>query len=171
MGGAVIEASLNKYQAIIEALSKASMPDMKKIADFAAAELHDISNTAFEKEADPVTGAKWKPLKSPRPNGSILRHHSILYQSLVHLGFADGKAVLGSNMVYARIHQEGGKTAAHEIRPVHAKALRFNGHFAKKVRHPGSTIPARPYMGIPQDFDRRFLNDPYILDLLNMRKT
>jgi phage gpG-like protein len=171
MGGAVVEAIFDQYKEILNALDKAAKPDMKKIADFAAAELHDISNTAFEQEADPVTGAKWKPLKSPNPNGSMLRRHSILYNSRTHIGFADGRAVLGSNMVYAGIHQEGGKTAAHDIRPVQAKALRFNDHFAKKVHHPGSTIPARPYMGVPKDFDRRILNDPYILALLNMRRT
>jgi phage gpG-like protein len=168
MGGAGIEAHLDRYQDIMNALEKASKPDIQKIADFAAGELHDISNTAFEQEADPVTGTKWEPLKSPRPGGSILRRHSILYQSLTHAGSADGTAVLGSNMVYARIHQEGGKTAAHEIRPVHAKALHFNGRFARKVQHPGSTIPARPYMGIPRDFERRLLNDPYILKLLGV---
>ena len=115
MGGSGIEAYLDRYQDIMNALEKASKPDIKKIADFAAGELHDISNTAFEQEADPVTGTKWEPLKSPRPDGSILRRHSILYRSLTHAGSADGTAVLGSNMVYARIHQEGGKTAAHEI--------------------------------------------------------
>jgi phage gpG-like protein len=169
MGGAVIEAIFDQYKEILNALDKAANPDMKKIADFAAAELHDISNTAFEKEADPATGAKWKPLKSPRPDGSMLRRKSILYASRTHLGFADGRAVLGSNIVYAGIHQEGGRTAAHEIRPVHAKALRFNGRFAGRVHHPGSTIPARPYMGIPKDFDRRILDDPYILGLLTMK--
>jgi phage virion morphogenesis protein len=174
MGGSVIEAIFDQYQEILDFLAKAAKPDIKKIAGFAASELHDISNTAFEQEADPVTGEKWKKLKSPRSDGtttSILRHHSTLYGSLTDQGFADGRAVLGSNMVYARIHQEGGKTAAHDIRPVQGRALRFNGRFASRVHHPGSTIPARPYMGIPKDIDRRILNDPYILDLLNMRTT
>jgi phage gpG-like protein/phage gp36-like protein len=167
-GGAGIEAYLDRYQDIRAALSRMAKPDIKKIADFTAAELHDISNTAFEQEADPVTGTKWEPLKSPRPNGSILRHHSILYQSLTHVGSTDGTAVLGTNIRYARIHQEGSKTAAHEIRPVHAKALHVNGRFIRKVKHPGSTIPARPYMGIPRDFERLLLNDPYILKLLGV---
>jgi phage virion morphogenesis protein len=171
MGGAAIEAIFDQYQKILTAMSKTAKPDLKKIADFTAAELHDISNTAFEQEADPVTGTKWEPLKSPRPDGNtrpLLRDHSILYQSLTHRGSADGKAVLGTNISYARIHQEGGKIAAHEIRPVHAKALRFNGRFAHTVQHPGSTIPARPYMGIPRDFERRLLNDPYILRQLGL---
>jgi phage gpG-like protein len=168
MAGVGIEATFDQYREILSALAKAAKPDIKKIADFAAAELHDISNTAFEQEADPVTGAKWKPLQSPNPKGSMLRRHSILYNSRTHIGFADGRAVLGSNMVYARIHQEGGRTAAHDIRPVQAKALRFNGRFAGKVHHPGSTLPARPYMGIPRDFERRLLTDPYVLGLLGV---
>jgi phage gpG-like protein len=71
-------------------------------------------------------------------------------------------------MVYARIHQQGGKTAAHTITPYQAKALRFNGRFAARVRHPGSRIPPRPYMGVPADFDRRILTDPEILELLGL---
>jgi phage gpG-like protein len=171
MAGAGIEARMEGYQAILDALSRAAKPDMKKIADFAAGELHDVSNTAFETESDPVTGAKWAPLKHPRPDGSvaaILRHHGILFGSIVHEGYSDGTAVLGTNLVYGRIHQEGGRTAAHTITPKHAKALRFSGRFAGKVNHPGSDVPARPYMGVPPDFERRVLNDPYILNLLGL---
>lgn len=170
MAGAAIQARTYGYQAVLDALSRASKPDIKKAADFAAGELHDISNTAFENEADPVTGAKWAPLKHPRPDGSlttILRYHGQLHRTLTHEGHEDGTAVLGTIMVYGRIHQEGGKTGAHTITPYNAKALRFNGRFAKKVNHPGSNIPARPYMGIPRDFDR-IMNDPYILGLLGL---
>lgn len=52
---------------------------------------------------------------------------------------------------YARIHELGGTTKPHEIRPRNKLALKFSGGngdvFAKVVRHPGSKIPARPYMG------------------------
>lgn len=53
---------------------------------------------------------------------------------------------------YGRIHELGGTTSAHEIRPVKAKALHWVEHetgedvFAQLVRHPGSVIPARPFM-------------------------
>jgi phage gpG-like protein len=54
---------------------------------------------------------------------------------------------IGDNVVYARIHEFGGRTSAHDIRPKTAKALRFplGGRmaFAKVVHHPGSDIPAR----------------------------
>jgi phage gpG-like protein len=51
---------------------------------------------------------------------------------------------------YAAIQEFGGKTAAHDIVAVKGKALAFamgGGEvFAKSVRHPGSTIPARSYL-------------------------
>jgi phage virion morphogenesis protein len=174
MAGAGVQARMDGYQAILKALSRTAKPDMKRMADFAAGELHDVSNTAFENEADPVTGVKWAPLKFPRPDGSvttILRHHGLLRASLTHEGYGDGTAVLGTNLVYGRIHQEGGKTGAHTITPKRTQALRFNGRFAKKVNHPGSEVPARPYMGVPGEFDQRVLEDPYILKLLNLGGT
>jgi phage gpG-like protein len=52
---------------------------------------------------------------------------------------------------YAAIQEYGGRTPAHDIVPNKAKALAFlaGGRrvFARIVHHPGSTIPARPYLG------------------------
>ena len=52
---------------------------------------------------------------------------------------------------YAAIQEYGGHTPAHDIVPNKGKALAFlaGGRrvFAKIVHHPGSTIPARPFMG------------------------
>jgi phage gpG-like protein len=66
---------------------------------------------------------------------------------------ADGfLATAGSNgdVKYAAIQEYGGKTSAHEILPVKAKALAFVGdgalRFARKVEHPGSVIPERSYL-------------------------
>ncbi len=49
---------------------------------------------------------------------------------------------------YAPIHQFGGQTRPHVIRPKFGKALNFPGarHPVKKVNHPGSKIPARPML-------------------------
>jgi phage gpG-like protein len=176
MAGAGIEIRLDAdYQRIIDALNTAKKPDLKKLARFAGLELADVSEQAFHDEADPVTGAKWAPLKAPRANGEtrpVLWAGGQLHRSLMDDGAiddrSDGTVVFGTNMVYGRIHQEGGRTRAHEIRPKRAKALRFNGRFAKKVQHPGSDIPARPYLGVPRDFDRRIMDDPYLQRLLNL---
>jgi phage gpG-like protein len=66
---------------------------------------------------------------------------------------ADGiLATVGSNgdVKYAAIQEYGGKTSAHEILPVKAKALAFVAsgalRFARKVEHPGSAIPERSYL-------------------------
>ena len=56
-----------------------------------------------------------------------------------------------TGVVYAAIQEHGGRTAAHDIVATKARALRFAGAggpvFAKRVHHPGSTIPARSYLG------------------------
>ena len=169
-GAGIVKAEYNEreIQEIIDAFSKASAPKLLELAEFAKGELDYISNKAFEKEKDPVTGKNWEPLKNPRPKGKILYLGGQLRRTLFGETFPDGSVIFGSNMEYARIHQEGGKTKPHDIEPHSAKALYFNGTFAKRVRHPGSDIPARPYLGIPKDFDRRLLNDPAVLDLLGL---
>jgi phage gpG-like protein len=70
------------------------------------------------------------------------------------------RGIIGSNVPYARIHELGGRTRPHEIRPKNAKALHFymgggwdhSGYggmtevFARVVHHPGSRIPERSYL-------------------------
>ena len=153
-GAGIVKALYDEaeFQEIIDALSKASDPKLEQLAWFMGEELRDISEKAFEKENDPVTGKKWDPIQ-PRGNGAkepgsvttILRDHGILHDSLNHNDSAEG-TVFGSHMAYARIHQQGGQA----------------GRGKKTV------IPARPYMGVPKDFDRRVLNDPAVLDLLGL---
>lgn len=61
------------------------------------------------------------------------------------------QAIVGSNKVYAAIHQFGGKTRPHVIRARRAKALAFGGILRKSVNHPGSKIPARPFLALGPD--------------------
>lgn len=57
-------------------------------------------------------------------------------------------AQVGTNVKYARIHQFGGRTSPHTIRPVNGRALFWPGakHPVKAVHHPGSAITARPFL-------------------------
>jgi phage gpG-like protein len=175
MAGAGIEATYDsQFLKILETLEKASMPDIEAVAGFIGGELHDISNTAFQKREDPVTGERWADLKYPYKGDkkSTLRRGGILFVSRNWIT-EGGKVIYGSNMEYARIHQEGGKTKAHEIKARNGKALSFTGRDGKQiarksVKHPGSQITARPYMGVPKDFDRRLLEDPAVLKLLGL---
>lgn len=59
-------------------------------------------------------------------------------------------ARVGTNEPYARIHQLGGKTRPHVIRAKNKKALSFGGRVVKSVNHPGSDIPARPFLQLTE---------------------
>ncbi len=90
----------------------------------------------------------WKPsARSRRDSGKPLTDSGRLRRSITVA--ARNKSVrVGTNVEYARIHQLGGKTRPHTIRPVNGRALFWPGakHPVKAVRHPGSTIPARPFL-------------------------
>ena len=148
-GAGILKAEYgNEFQAIIEALSKASEPDLIDIANFAGEELAYISEKAFEKEEDPASGKGWEKLERPNKSGKKLQGKPAhLKRTLVWEASPDGSVVFGSNMIYARIHQLGGNAG---------RGLK-------------SEIPARPYMGVPKDFDRRILNDPAILEKLGLK--
>lgn len=61
-----------------------------------------------------------------------------------------GTVYSSGDVPYARIHEYGGKTAAHIIEARNAKALSFTiggkQVFAKRVNHPGSVMPERSFM-------------------------
>ncbi len=60
---------------------------------------------------------------------------------------AGSRLTIGSDAAYASIHQLGGVTRPHTIRAKRKKALHWGGNrFATSVKHPGSRIPARPYL-------------------------
>jgi phage virion morphogenesis protein len=153
-GAGIFQAQYDgtEFQEILDALSKASDPNLEQLAWFMGEELLSISEKAFENEKDPVTGKKWEGIqprgagaKEPGSVTTILRDHGILHASMTHNDSAEG-TVFGSNMIYARIHQEGGQAGR-----------------GKKSR-----IEERPYMGVPKDFDTRVFNDPEVLKLLGL---
>ena len=99
---------------------------------------------------------QWKGLAKggkvqPRAAGMILGNTGIL-KSSVQMSSTRSEAAVGSNLVYAAIHQFGGKTKPHVIRPKHKRALSFGGIVVRQVNHPGSDIPARPFLKLtPSD--------------------
>jgi len=105
----------------------------------------------FEAEGRP---ARWKQSgRVAREGGQTLSKWSVLRRSFtVHPG--NGFVTVGTNVPYAAIHQFGGKTKPRTIVPRNGKALFWPGaaHPVRVVRHPGSTIPARPFLMV-QDED------------------
>lgn len=77
---------------------------------------------------------------------------------------ADDRAVtVRDSAPYAALAQFGGKTKPRIIRPRLTRALRFQiggiTVFAKSIKHPGSLVPARPYLGVSADDEQRILED------------
>ena len=169
MAGAGVEVKFDgEYQKIIEALQKASSPALQQIAHAGGLALKGVTAEAFKNEADPATDTKWAGRKDKGSAKPLLVQRGTLRRSITVNAFPDGSVIIGSNLAYARIHQEGGKTKAHEIKARNGKALKFLGIYRRLVKHPGSDIPARPYLGVPRDFERRFFGDPAIKEMLGM---
>lgn len=76
-----------------------------------------------------------------------------------------GVTIMTGKQKYAAILHFGGKTPAHEIRPKNKSALSFTWKglpvIYGKVNHPGSKIPARPYM-LLQDEDIKVIENMMI---------
>lgn len=117
----------------------------------------------FSSQTDP-DGRPWQRLKASTITGKSLRGHSTkilrqrgyLADSIRYQANESGVRI-GTNRIYGAIHQFGDKTKAHVIRPRNKKALAWPGgrHPARAVNHPGSLIPARPFLGLSrQDRDR-----------------
>lgn len=79
-------------------------------------------------------------------SGAVLRVKTGRLRQSMQTFVSDTQGIVGTNVEYARLHEEGGVISPHEIRPRHGRSLYFGGRFAARVMHPGATIPARPYM-------------------------
>jgi len=88
--------------------------------------------------------------RAGREGGKILQDTGRLAASITP-DFGPDYAKVGTNVVYAAIHQLGGKTPPHAIHAKRTKALAFGGVFRKSVNHPGSNIPARPFLPVTAD--------------------
>lgn len=135
------------------------VPAFKNIGE----ELLQSTRQRFRDQADP-DGRPWQRLapstlaaKAARGHGAtILRARGHLADTIRYQA-DEGGLRIGTNRIYGAIHQFGGKTAPHVIRPKNKKALAWPGarHPVRGVNHPGSEIPARPFLGISRlDRDR-----------------
>ncbi len=87
-------------------------------------------------------GTAWKPsARATQAGGQTLVDRARLLSSLTHNASAKG-VEWGTNVVYAGIHQFGGKIKAKTAKGL---AFRVGGKF---VRVKSVTMPARPYLGV-----------------------
>ncbi len=105
-----------------------------------AVEAEAVKLTAYVKEQK-LSGQALKI-----QTGALQR--SINYQLLDEGGRI--AATVGTNLVYAAIHEYGGTTRAHVIESSQAKTLAFQmggqNVFCKRVNHPGSRMPERSFL-------------------------
>lgn len=98
--------------------------------------------------------APWPPKKDGSP--ATLKKSGTLSSSF-QLSVSATAATISNPMPYAALHQFGGRTAPHTIEPRRARALHWisggGDHFARRVHHPGSNIPARPFIPITPSGD------------------
>jgi len=118
-------------------------PLMKKIASL----MLSIVRRNFQAGGRPP----WPPRKSTQ-NHRLLWKTGRLIGSL-HQEADDYHAEVSTNVVYAAVHQFGHTFPLREIRPKRKRALFWPGaeHPVKKVNWPGATVPARPFMVIPDE--------------------
>lgn len=90
-------------------------------------------------------GTPWpKSLRAQLEEGVTLHDSGQLMRSITHEA-APNQVVVGSNMIYAGIHQTGGV-----IRAKTAKGLAFTLANGESAVVGSVTIPARPYLGISE---------------------
>ena len=122
------------------------------VLDVIGARLETSTQHRFETETDP-DGKPWPPsLRAKEEEGQTLTDTGRLRASITHR-LGPGEVAVGTNVVYAAVHQFGGETGPRTIRARNAKALAFPGRggeiiFRKSVRHPGSKIPRRAFLGL-----------------------
>lgn len=97
-------------------------------------------------------GTAWKKSRrATEQNGQTLVDTGRLRTSITHQADRDS-VVIGTTVPYAAVHQFGGRTQPRVIRARNGKALVFTigGRtiFRRSVNHPGSVIPARPFLGV-----------------------
>lgn len=89
--------------------------------------------------------ALWAPKKDGTP--STLQKSTKLRNSIRITSVSAAGVTIGSDAKYAAIHQLGGHTKPHIIRGKFKKAVVIPGlGIFRLVHHPGSHIPARPYL-------------------------
>jgi phage gpG-like protein len=138
--------SLQIRDTISPALAKldAGLKDPRPVLQAMGTELVSITVRAFRDAA--LRAMPWPPKKDG--TAARLYKSGALKQSIRITEVTINTVTVGTDRPYAAIHQLGGQTRAHIIRPKFKGALHWGGKggpVVKSVNHPGSKIPPRPF--------------------------
>lgn len=154
MAGATLEVRYNdaEVQDMARRLGSAlGRVNFQPLMEVIGQHLVTTTQLRFEKGKGP-DGASWPvSRRAQQGGGQTLMLTRRLYDSIAQDGpLATAQNVeIGTNVEYAAIHQFGGTIGPHVIEARRGKALFIPGiGFRRRVNHPGSDMPARPYLGI-----------------------
>jgi phage gpG-like protein len=115
--------------------------DRSRIHQAIGLALKSLTKRAFNTPS--LRAANWPAKTDNTP--ATLRKSGTLAKSINDPIATETSVTIGTDRHYAAIHQLGGKTSPHIIRPKTKKALKTPYGVFKKINHPGSRIPARPF--------------------------
>lgn len=141
MAGIDLEVFDSGLEAALNGLNGIANAPLDELGEGIGRLVQEQTRRRIRDEKEAPDGTAWKENAAET---SILYASGALYRSIDYAA-SWGSVKVGSALVYARIHQQGGK-----IEPKSAKALAFKigGQFrmVKSV-----TMPARPYLGLSSD--------------------
>jgi phage virion morphogenesis protein len=158
VSGAFIEFRIDdaEIKQLIEGLSyrlKSMRPAMNLVGEIVV----ESVQRNFEQRRSPK-GDQWKPVspdyaawkgRKGYDPGNILILHNILMKS-IHRKATETEVRVGTNIVYAAIHQFGGPIKK-ATRPTRSTMRNAREHFAARVLSRPTIMPARPYLGVRDD--------------------
>lgn len=123
-------------------------PSFKPLLNAIGLEMVTSTQRRFETGTAP-DGSRWRPsLAALEERRQTLIKTARLRDSNTY-NVTSTDVEVGTNVEYAGIHQGGATIPPHTIRARRARALRIPGvGFRRSVKHPGGTIPARPFLGL-----------------------
>lgn len=171
----MIDAKL-EYKPALDALNRVASglrntrPLMRSVAGIMMRAVEDnFAQDGRPKWVDLHPGTKAGRAKQGTWPGKILQRSGGLAASITQ-AFDANSAVVGTNKVYAAIQQFGGKTRPHVIRAKNKRALSFGGIVVRQVNHPGSNIPARPFLQLTPGDLRDIVQDAQTFVASNLPK-
>lgn len=148
-----VRMDITGYEATLSVLGAAiaKTDNARGLFDAIGMALVSSTQNRFETETDP-TGNPWpESLRKTMFGGRTLTDTAALVQSITHEA-TDNSVAVGTNLIYAAIHQMGGTIKAKEpISSFTKGGLRFKGPGGAWVRKNEVTIPQRAFLGLDAD--------------------
>lgn len=150
--GAQLEIGGDLSKLLRTALNLQQLDKQAMVQEMAEA-LVSSSQYRFQTETAP-DGSQWTPsARAEAEGGRTLTDKGHMRDSITYNMLGETVAEIGSNMIYAAIHQFGGT-----IKPVNGSALKFKIPGVGFVTVKSVSIPQRPYLGM-SDSDQATLAD------------